>query len=46
MKHILLIFCLSIRCSLFAQKKIKNSVVLLTNDTVSVNDAIILRKVT
>lgn len=44
MKHILLIFCLSISCSLFAQKKIKNSVVLSTNDTVSVNDAIILKK--
>jgi len=44
LKHILLIFCLSISCSLFAQKKIKNSVVLSTNDTVSVNDAIILKK--
>lgn len=44
MKHILLIFCLSISCSLFAQKKIKNSVVLSKNDTVSINDAIILRK--
>ena len=39
-----MIFCLSISCSLFAQKKIKNSVVLSTNDTVSVNDAIILKK--
>lgn len=44
LKHILLIFCLCISCSLFAQKKIKNSVILSTNDTVSINDIIILKK--
>lgn len=44
MKTTLLLIFLSLSCSLFAQKKIKNSVILTTNDTVSINDAIILKK--